>query len=141
MRRHFPAPQGVHCRGRLEMEVDSPPATRREARHKNDHPGSPQGLTNTAIQTVENVLRDYNLLEIVGSAWRRVKDAALEGTGAQGRHDALRSPAQSQDIKDIKVELKELSKAVVGLAKQPGPKGTTSYVSVVKNRGTLKGPT
>jgi hypothetical protein len=71
----FPAPQGVHRRGGLEMEVDSPPAASREV----GPPDSPQGQTHTAIQEVEGFLKGRGLLERIGNAWGRVKKAALEG--------------------------------------------------------------
>ena len=47
---------------------------------------------------------------------------------------------QAQDIKDIKTELKELSKTVQGLAKQPGLKKAASYADAVKSGNIPKGP-
>ena len=73
----FPAPQGVHRCGGLEMEVDSPPAARREARR--EPPDSPQGPTHTAIKEVEGFLKGRGLLERIGNAWGHVKTAALKG--------------------------------------------------------------
>ena len=70
------------------MEVDSPPATRLEARWEKGDQDSPYRITHRAIQTIEIALRGKGLLELVEDAWERVKKAALEGIEAQGRQDA-----------------------------------------------------
>jgi hypothetical protein len=122
------------------MEVDSPPATRRAT----DSGSQPQGMKQTttkAIQEIETLLQGAGLLVKAYDAWKHVKIAAIEGCKPGGSQDAPGVDTQAQDIKDIKTELKELSKTVQGLAKQPGPKDTTSYASVVKNGGAPKGPT
>jgi hypothetical protein len=80
----LPAPQGVHRHDGLEMEVDSPPAARREA----EPPDSPQGPIHSAIQEVEGLLKGRGLLERIGNAWGRVKKAALKGVEPQGWKDA-----------------------------------------------------
>ena len=67
-----------------------------------------------------------------------MKNAAAKGQKLEGSQIATGVNTQAQDIKDIKTELKKLSKTVQGLAKQPEPKGTASYASVAKNGGVLK---
>ena len=46
----FPAPQGVYRRGGLEMEVDSPPATRRATEGSGSKLQEPQKITTKAIR-------------------------------------------------------------------------------------------
>ena len=89
----FLAPQGVHRCGGLEMEVDSPPAARREARRDVGPPDSPQGPTHTAIKEVEGFLKGRGLLERIGNAWGHVKMAALKGVEPQKGKDASDPPA------------------------------------------------
>jgi hypothetical protein len=103
----------------------------------------PQGMkqaTIKAIQEIEALLQGAGLLTKGYDAWKHVKIAAVGGCKPGGSQDASEVNTQAQDIKDIRTELKELSKVVQGLAKQPGPKGTTSYASVVKNGGAPKDP-
>ena len=63
----FLAPQGVHRYGGLEMEVDSPPVARREARRDVGPPDSPQGPTHSTIKEVEGFLKGRGLLEYIGN--------------------------------------------------------------------------
>src|ERR1700716_2980747 len=147
----FPAPQGVHRHGGLEMEVDSPPVARREARRKAGPPDSPQGPMHTAIQEVEGFLKGRGLLERIGNAWGHVKKAALEGVEPWGGKDASRPPAQVQDIQDIKEGLAELARTVQDLKEQGKPKkptyaeaarsqGSSGYVAQTSNAHTLPVP-
>src|SRR5439155_16768211 len=72
--------------------------------------------------------------------WKHVKTAAIAGCEHRGSLDAPEPTTQAQDIKDIKTELKELSRTILELGKQSGTKGRASYASVVKNGSIPKGP-
>ena len=52
----FPAPQGVHRRGGLEMEVDSPLATRRTTEGSGSKLQEMKQTTTKAIQEIETLL-------------------------------------------------------------------------------------
>jgi hypothetical protein len=95
--------------------------------------------TTKAIQEIETLLQGAGLLGKAYDAWKRVKLAAIEGCKPGGSQDASGVNTQAQDIKDIRTELQELSKAVQGLTKRPGPKGTTSYADVVRGGGVPRG--
>jgi hypothetical protein len=70
-----------------------------------------------------------------------MKITAIAECRPGGSQDMFKDNTQAQDIKDIKIELKELSKTVQGLVKGLGPKRTTSYADVARNRDIPKGPT
>jgi hypothetical protein len=70
-----------------------------------------------------------------------MKITATEGCKPGGSQDMSKDNTQAQDIRDIKTELKELSKTVQGLVKGPGSKRTTSYADVARNGDIPKGPT
>ena len=118
------------------MEVDSPPPTRSEACHENGDRDSPKGTMYKAIQTVENALKDNSFLELVGNAWERVKNAALEGVGAQGRQDASGLPAQAKDIQDIKDSLTALTKELKDLKGQ-GKSTKPTYAEAARGQESL----
>jgi hypothetical protein len=131
----FLAPRGVHRRGRLEMEVDSPPAARREARREAGPPDSPQGPTHTAIKEVEGFLKGRRPLERIGNAWGHVKMAALKGVEPQKGKDTSGPPAQAQGIQDIKESLAELARTVQNLKEQGKPKKPT-YAEAARGQGS-----
>jgi hypothetical protein len=116
------------------MEVDSPPAARREARREVQPLDSPQGPTHTAIKEVEGFLKGRGLLERIGNAWGRVKMAALKGVEPQGGKDASGPPTQAQDIQDIKATLTELTKKVQDIKEQGKPKKPT-YAEAARGQG------
>ena len=69
------------------------------------------------FKKVETLLQGAGLLIKVYDAWKHVKIAAIAGCKPGGSQDAPGVNTQAQDIKDIKIELKELSKIVLGLVK------------------------
>lgn len=118
------------------MEVDSPPAARSEARREAGPPDSTQGPTHAAIHTVEGFLKGRGLLKLVGNAWERVKNAALEGAKPLGGKDASSPPTQAQDIKDIKAGLAELAKEFKDLKGQ-GKSRKPTYAEAVRGQEPL----
>jgi len=62
-------------------------------------------------------LQGAGLLGKAYNTWKHVKIAATEGRKPRDSQDTLVVNTQAQDIKDIKTELKELSKIVQRLAK------------------------
>ena len=61
-KKSFLAPQGIHYYSGLEMEVDSPPATRRATEGSGSKLQEPQKITTKAIQEVETLLQGVRLL-------------------------------------------------------------------------------
>src|SRR6266487_1471269 len=122
------------------MEVDSPLATRRATKGSRSKLQKPQEVTTKAIQEIETLLQGAGLLGKAYNTWKHVKTAAIAGCEHRGSLDTPEPTTQAQDIKDIKTELKELSRTILELGKQSGTKGRASYTSVVKNGSAPKGP-
>ena len=99
------------------MEVDSPPATRHATEESGSMPQGTKQATIKAIQEIEALLQGAGLLIKGYDAWKHVKIAVVAGCKPRGSQDASGANMQAQDIKDIRTELKELSKVVQGLAK------------------------
>jgi hypothetical protein len=125
----------------MEMEMESPQALCCRTDKSRSEVQGIQKTTTKAIQEVKALLQSAGLLIKVYDIWKHMKITAIAGYKPGGSQDTFKDNTQAQDIKDIKIELKELSKTVQGLIKELGPKGTTSYTDVTRNRDTLKGPT
>ena len=122
------------------MEVDSLLATRRVTKDSRSKLQKLQEVTTKAIQEIETLLQGVGLLGKAYNTWKHVKTAAIAGCEHRGSLDTPEPTTQAQDIKDIKTELKELSRTILELGKQSGTKGRASYTSVVKNGSVSKGP-
>ena len=86
-------------------------------------------------------MQGAGLLGKAYNTWKHIKIVAIKGCKPRDSQDTPVVNTQAQDIKDIKTELKELSKTVQGLAKQPGLKKAASYTNAVKSGNIPKGPT
>ena len=120
------------------MEVDSPLVTCRMTEGSRSKLQKPQEVTTKAIQEIETLLQGAGLLGKAYNTWKHIKTAAIAGCEHRGSLDAPEPTTQAQDIKDIKTELKELSRTILELGKQLGTKGKAFYTSVVKNGNILK---